>query len=186
MLVGIVGKKRSGKDTFADYVITTSEKTYIKYSFADPLKEICKILFLFNDEQLYGNDKEVIDSRWGVSPRKVLQIVGTDLFRNTLPTTCEDLSYIKDNFWIKQFNNWYESNKHKNIIIPDIRFQNEIDIIKENNGIIIHIINDNVNMNDTHSSETNELSGFDIEVSNNETLNDYYHKINNIIKDYKL
>ena len=53
-IIGLIGEKGSGKDTFADYyinrfqTITTHEKTtnrYVTLSFAEPLKQICQILY---------------------------------------------------------------------------------------------------------------------------------------------
>jgi len=35
VLIGLVGKSKAGKDTFADYI------GWQKYSFASPLKQIC-------------------------------------------------------------------------------------------------------------------------------------------------
>ena len=63
MIIGISGKKRSGKDTISDYLI--QEYKFIKYGFADPIKDIAKIIFGFTEEQLYGNEKDIIDLRWG-------------------------------------------------------------------------------------------------------------------------
>ena len=48
--VGLLGNKGCGKDTLADYLV--KEKQFIKYSFADPGKEIAKIMFNLNEEQL--------------------------------------------------------------------------------------------------------------------------------------
>ena len=59
MIIGLSGKKRVGKDTVADYLV--SKYGFIKYSFADPIKAVAKILFGFSENQLYGNNKEEID-----------------------------------------------------------------------------------------------------------------------------
>ena len=67
MIIGISGKKRSGKDTVADFLI--QEYGFIKYGFADPIKQIAKIIFGFNEEQLYGDKKEEIDKIWKIKPR---------------------------------------------------------------------------------------------------------------------
>jgi hypothetical protein len=61
-VVGITGFKRHGKDTTGDYLC--EKYGFTKLAFADPLKEICKILFSFNEDQLYGGSKEVVDSFW--------------------------------------------------------------------------------------------------------------------------
>ena len=71
VLIGIIGKKYSGKDTAADYLVTNHNFT--KMAFADPVKKITKELFNFNNEQLYGNLKETVDERWGISPREAFR-----------------------------------------------------------------------------------------------------------------
>jgi hypothetical protein len=74
--IGLLGRSNSGKDTLADYLV--KEKQYVKYSFANPVKEIAKIMFNLSAEQLNGNLKEVIDDRWGISPRVMFQRIGTN------------------------------------------------------------------------------------------------------------
>ena len=76
MIIGLSGKKRVGKDTIADHLV--KRHGFIKYSFADPIKDIAKVLFSFSDEQLYGNDKEKLDERWNIIPRDFYQKFGTD------------------------------------------------------------------------------------------------------------
>ena len=73
--VGILGKKGSGKDTLADYLV--EHNGFIKYSFADPVKNIVNILFNLSDTQVNGYLKETVDERWGLSPRVILQRFGT-------------------------------------------------------------------------------------------------------------
>ena len=80
MIVGLIGKKGHGKDTFADYLVQHYD--FVKLSFAEPLKKVCKELFLLTDEQLYDPmEKEKVDERWGKSPRQLMQIIGTDILR---------------------------------------------------------------------------------------------------------
>lgn len=52
MLVGICGQAGSGKDTVADYLCRNH--SFVKVAFADPLKRICREVFDFSDEQLWG------------------------------------------------------------------------------------------------------------------------------------
>ena len=56
MIIGLSGKKRSGKDTVAEYLC--AHYGFINYGFGDPIKEIARIMFQFTDEQLYGNQKD--------------------------------------------------------------------------------------------------------------------------------
>jgi hypothetical protein len=74
--IGLLGQKGSGKDTLADYLV--NNKGFVKYSFATPVKNISKILFNLSDEQLYGNLKEIIDDKLGISPRVIFQRLGTE------------------------------------------------------------------------------------------------------------
>ena len=106
ILIGLVAHKQSGKDTIADYLC----KNYYfkKYNFADPLKEGMSKIFGFNHEQLYGNKKEVIDPFWGVSPREVLQKMGTEIFQYEVPKAIPELDSVGRLFWVKCFEKWYK------------------------------------------------------------------------------
>lgn len=185
MLIGIVGKKGSGKDTSADYLI--NKYNFIKKSFADPLKKACKELFLLSDEQLYGTEKEMPDNRWyNCSPRTMLQYVGTDLLRNQLNVIMPGLD---NNIFINHFKLWYNKEKNSNtyIVIPDVRFLNEVNIIKELNGIIIKIERNN-NNDDMHISEKEmeQITSFDYIINNNSTKDDLYKKIDLLIMELNI
>src|SRR5579863_3132559 len=54
VIIGITGRKRSGKDTVGNYLV--EHYGFVKVSFADTLKEACKIIFGFSDEQVYGDE----------------------------------------------------------------------------------------------------------------------------------
>lgn len=52
MLIGFCGPAGSGKDTASDFLVR--EDGFVKVALADPLKRICRDVFAFSDEQLYG------------------------------------------------------------------------------------------------------------------------------------
>ena len=58
-IIGIIGNKGAGKDTLGEHL--TKKNNYTRYSFGDPVKQICEILFNLDKEQLYGNKKDIID-----------------------------------------------------------------------------------------------------------------------------
>ncbi len=52
MIIGMTGLAGSGKDTVADILVR--DHAFAKVALADPLKRICKEVFQFTDEQLWG------------------------------------------------------------------------------------------------------------------------------------
>jgi len=185
MIIGIAGKKRSGKDTISDYLI--QEYKFIKYGFADPIKDIAKIIFGFTEEQLYGNEKDIIDLHWGIKPRDFFQKFGTDYGQFIFPEHFPEIFKGKNErgLWVKVFKNWYLDKLDKDpdikVIINDVRFFHEYDIIKYLGGYIIKV-NRNNSLNDEHISE-NELdnTNFDCIIQNNSSIQDLYRKIKEII-----
>lgn len=181
MLIGILGRKGAGKDTIADYL--SDQHNFNKLILAEPLKDACKILFNFNDEQLYGNLKETIDPNWGVSPRVVLQYLGTDIFRKDISKIIPN---INGNFWVNLMTSKYKQLQNENsnirVVISDVRFKNEIDEIHKLNGIIIKVIRPNLDNNDCHESEKliDNLKG-DYEIINDKNLDELYEKVKSIM-----
>jgi len=52
MIIGLLGQAGSGKDTVADFLVR--DHSFVKVALADPLKRICRDVFDFTDEQLWG------------------------------------------------------------------------------------------------------------------------------------
>lgn len=167
MLIGITGKKRAGKDTAAEPL---TESGYQLYRFADPIKRLCADIFLWDDEWINGKFKETVDPRWGISPREAAQYVGTELFRQRLPELCEPFNLvIGSNIWVERFKLWYDG--QSDCVIPDVRFLNEAQAIREMGGIIIRINREECKDTDTHASEKEmDLIWSDIDISNTGTI----------------
>lgn len=184
MLIGILGYKFSGKDTTADHLV--KNYNFKKIAFAQPLKDACRILFNFDEDQLYGNKKEVIDQRWNVTPRTVFQYIGTEMFRNGINEIIPD---IGNNFWVNlailNYKNIIKDDKEQNVVISDVRFNNEVDAIHKEGGIIIKITRLNLVSNDTHSSENINDIKYDYEIINDGTLENLYEKIDGIFESIK-
>lgn len=167
VIIGIIGNKQVGKDTFAD--LLCKHYNYKKYSFADPLKRTCKELYDLTDDQLTDPIlKETLDDRWNKTPRQILQFIGTDIVRN----------YIGEDFWINRFNNWLLGETSKRIVVPDIRFKNELEAVIKKNAIVIKIERCNKHSLDSHISENdlNNHKDFDIYVKNYFDSKEEYEK----------
>jgi hypothetical protein len=168
MLIGIAGRKQHGKSTTASYIHDTYN--YTIHAFADILKTVCHHVFDFTDDQLYGNAKEVVDPYWLITPRYAMQTIGTDMFRKC----------FGEDIWIRIFNR--KVSCLQNVVISDVRYQNEVDYIHNNGGIVINIIRTTAdNYISDHESETQILQ-CDYTVYNDGSIEELYKKISNIIE----
>jgi hypothetical protein len=136
IIIGLCGKKRSGKDTIGRYLV--EKHGFHRLAFADPLKLSCQEIFGFTDAQMNGDEKEIIDPYWNHSPRQVFQAIGTDLFRNTLPQYCHNMT---SSIWIRTMHRKITVLMKQGInkfVITDVRFPDEFNYVKsgtlEDNG----------------------------------------------------
>lgn len=177
MIIGIAGKKGSGKDTLGEYLV--NKYGYTRYAFGDPVKEISKILFGFNDEQLYGEKKEEM-TNYGITPRTCFQKIGTEFGRDIIHNIFPELNIEKNNLWIEIFNR--KCNDNINLVITDVRFENEVNAIKKQGGKIIYIDSVYSDIYDEHISENNNLD-YDFLINNDYSKQELYNKMDKIIKD---
>lgn len=182
MIIAVIGKKRSGKDTLADYLVKNFK--FKKYGFGDPVKEISKLMFGFSQEQIDTDLKEIKDSKWNITPRESFQLIGTEFGRNLLNQKLSHINCDEGEFWIRKFEIWYQEqvsiNPHVKIVINDVRFLNEFNCLKKLNAIFIKI-NRNTGLIDNHISENNlnniDSRNINITIENNTTIEDFYNKI---------
>lgn len=150
-IIGITGRKFAGKDTTGNLFV--EKYGFERLAYADPLKDAMREIFGFNHEQLYGNLKETNDPYWNVTPRKTLQFVGTDLFRNHI---CEFLPDMGRDIWVhvlrRKMMNRIAVNPDAKFVITDVRFPNELAAIKSWGGITIKIERES-DAKDMHESE---------------------------------
>ena len=183
VLIGILGRKRSGKDTMADYLVQKYD--FHKITLAGPLKEACRSLFNFSDDQLYGESKEEEDPFWKITPRKALQYLGTDIIRNKINKL---IPWIGDRFWLERFGAEYRALQYKygkdvNVVLADLRFQNEIDFLVQYHGVVIKVERPNHVIHDDHESERlqDEITGYHHRIVNDQSIEHYYKQIKQLI-----
>jgi hypothetical protein len=103
-----------------------------------------------------------------------MQFVGTDLFRNQLQLL---IPFVKEDIWILCVKNKL-ADVTKKIIVSDIRFENELNMLKEFGGKIINIER-LTEFDDKHISETLNLY-CDYKIANNGLIDELYMKCDKI------
>lgn len=121
-LIGIAGPARAGKDTLCSYMLDNLYDIWLRSSFADPLKEMLSVIGV----DCSDDAKAVIDDSYGVTPRHMMQTLGTEWGRNL----------IDGDIWVKAF---ARLNAGKCVIVPDVRFKNEAALVREH-GVLIHLV----------------------------------------------
>ena len=138
--------------------ITYAEKElwpYVKiYHFADVLKELAINIFNLTPNQVYGTDQDKntpTHIKWEDAPcnnhksghmtsREFLQYFGTSIVRK-----------LYHNAWVNGTLNKLLVEQPKLAIIPDVRFPNEVEAIKNNGGVVIRLTRNTENSD--HESE---------------------------------
>ena len=165
LIIGFAGKARSGKDTAGTYLVDNYQ--FLRYSFAQPLKDATKIMFHLTDKQIENKEKPA--EPWGRSPRELYQRLGTDIARN-----------IDINVWVKGADIFMRNNPGRSIVVTDVRFSNEAFWIRDQGGIVVYLQSDTrgIYENGEHSSE-NGMKGDDVDIiiQNDGTINALHEKL---------
>lgn len=173
MLIGLTGKKFHGKDTVAKIlsdilnekiIVDENNKDYTLLSFADPIKQALSIIHVipknyFDDPEL----KEKPLPQWnGMTPRSLAQWLGTDIYRDMFDT----------DIWLQNMR--LRIGLLKNVIVTDVRFDNEAKLIKNMGGVILKVDASNRKIScDVHISEQGiNPSLVDVVVYNNGNIDD--------------
>ena len=134
MIIGICGLIGSGKGTVGDILV---EQGFTKVSFADKLKDGVATIFGWNRAMLEGDTdesrqwREQPDDFWtqetgrNITPRIVLQEFGTECMRDG----------FDDSIWVSLLKKQMLDSPG-DYVIPDVRFRNEQDMIRELGGEI--------------------------------------------------
>ena len=137
MIIGISGFEGSGKNTLADILVREFE--FRNESFAGHLKDVLAAVFQWDRNMLEGtteqsrHDRLKVDKWWSdklgysVTPKDVMRSVGTDLFRQ----------HFDENIWVYSLEKKLANSK--NIVLSDVRFKNEAEMVKRLGGVLIRV-----------------------------------------------
>lgn len=134
-VIGLCGLLASGKDTVADFL---QEMGFQRASFAGRLKDVVSQAFEWDRNLLEGRTaesrawRERVDEGWasrlgmpGLTPRKALQLWGTDVVRN---------SFHQD-FWMHALEHAIARGTYgPRVVVTDCRFENEVAMIRRLGG----------------------------------------------------
>jgi len=173
-IIGFTGRMHTGKDTAGNYLCAAHG--FQRFAFADTLKSGIQKFGGFSDDQLWGESKDSVDVFWGITPRQMLQDVGTFMREKYTP-----------DFWAMNLRRFAEENPGTDIVITDVRYDNEIEIIKDLGGFVVRvwrpstmkeiIQQDSVSI---HASERQEFS-VDETIDNSTTKGHLYHQIDELM-----
>jgi hypothetical protein len=212
-IIGISGRKQSGKNTLANYIngdilkkrgmvqdfsisqkgelkiltctedgesnwgifdVTRKDESFVSYAerelwpfvklyhFADYLKKMSIDLFDLRPEQVYGTDEDKnTPTDYDMTSREFLQYLGTDVMRS-----------IKNTIWVDYTIKIIQQEKPLVSIIPDVRFPNEVEAIKEAGGIVVRLdrnVYDSPHQCESSLDQENfDWNDFDVILKNND------------------
>jgi len=166
-LIGLSGKMKAGKDTVADLIIKSHPDVNVKrMAFADALKQEIAAKFAVTVPQINADKK-----RW----RLLMQWWGTEYRRTDDP-----------DYWVMQLLKSMKalSPDVKMVVVTDVRFKNEADVITQLGGELWRINRTVGSAADAHASEC-ELDGYDnftLELTNNGSIDELKEKVNRHIR----
>lgn len=134
VMLGLVGRKGSGKDTAAELLLSQG---YENVKFAGALKGMIRFLLAYQgadedtiERMIEGDLKEVpTDYLGGHTPRFAMQTLGTEWGRDL----------IGKGFWVGTA---MRRAKGRKAVFTDVRFPNEGDAIEDEGGVLLGITAD--------------------------------------------
>ena len=170
ILVGLTGRAGSGKDTVADWFV--KHHKFKKMSFAQPIKAALSALDM--PEPADRERKEQPIPGFSFTWREAAQKLGTEWGRS-----------LDENLWVKLV----QKRLHiamSNVVISDVRFENEAAMIREMGGTILHIQGRQASLgaNAVHTSEAGiELHPEDIVIDNSGSIEELYEQLMELMSE---
>lgn len=163
MIIGLVGRSRVGKDTVA--LILGPEYTVKRL--AGPVKEACKAIYGWTDEALETDLKETLNEFWGVTPRATM-----------VNLTQRIREFMGFDFFTRRF--YTEWDGKTPIVIPDVRYEGDVEEIHRRGGITIKIIRSGGPLHEFENEIALLKTTYTLE--NNGTIEDLHQKIKAILQ----
>lgn len=196
-VIGFAGRMRNGKTQAALYLVDKYD--YVKLSFAGALKELCAQLLNVDINTLNDmkNDNIPIhiepDESWATIISKRIDvdkdIIAQDLVGIVFKDVRDILQYVGTDIIRKHKENWHVDilrseiasllEQGYRVVIDDVRFTNECDMIKEFGGEVYFVKRMGYNISSPHQSENvldDDMFDYEHTIYNNQDI-DYLNWI---------
>jgi hypothetical protein len=207
MILALSGKKKSGKDTIADFLV--KDQNFVKISLATPLKNL--IINVFKIESKYLNDdslkdkelpefitidyehidkiRQIVSENWGFpvdyeAREKLESFHGTEIKtpRKLMQTIGTDMlrNHIRDDIFIVLLAQALKESRQP-VVIPDARLQNEREFLKKIGAVMAIVKRHNPDEKpDDHISENDfgKEDDYDLVIHNNIELGQLRSEMN--------
>lgn len=145
-------------------------------AFAAKLKKIVKDLFSLDDEQVHDQDaKEVVDPRWGLTPRVIMQRTGCGM------------RDIAADVWTRTVMD--QVDQYPNVVVVDCRFMNEVLAVRAQGGFVVRIERPGAGSptGATDESETalDGYTGWDAVLVNSGSLEELQDKVSGMLAVFR-
>ena len=171
-LIGVAGRARSGKDTVANFIVAAIGG--YRYSFGDPIRAMLAPLGVDMSDPYWQARKEESIPALGVSPRRMMQTLGTEWGRQL----------INPDLWLIMAHQRLLQNG-PGMVVSDVRFDNEAAWIRKHGGRIIHVIRPDTKAVEAHASEDGiEMQDTDARLFNSGTLEELQLSVRELLRVY--
>lgn len=160
-VIGMSGKKQSGKDTLANMLIDLARPEIMqRIAYADALKR--------EVAQACGVTVDFLE-KYKATFRPILQCWGTDFRRNPAVGGV-------DSYWLDRVQEAIWKSEAPWVILTDVRFPNEARQVKRLGGYLVRVHRPSNQPRDLHSSETalDDWTAWDAWVNNEGDLDDLH------------
>lgn len=173
-IIAIIGARRAGKTSFSQ--LLENSFWFKRVPMAGPLKEMLRVGLGLTTEHTDGDLKQsMCYELCGHTPVEAMQTIGTEWGRNLMGAT----------IWVRRWGKLIDDVPR--VSVDDVRFQNEIDAIRERGGIVVRIRRPEVEGKDSHESEMYALElKPDYEILNNSSYEEFMEKCAGLCDKLKL
>ena len=175
MIIGLTGAAFAGKDSAANYL--SRAHNFSVFAFADPIRKALIAGLDLDPSVFQPENKETVIDWLGISPRQLMQSLGTDWGRERV---CASI-------WVNLMLRRIKRSAHSgdvDIVISDVRFLREAQLIYSIGGTVWRVIRPHA-ATTAHAHHVSELEGAGIVVErniiNDGTLEQLYEAVDAIL-----